>query len=108
MKKRKLDTINSLFSKLHLKVAHSRQINESTALQIDEEISEYMKAYTKHFPQKALPKHHILEKHVGPWIRNGASASHFRAKVAWSYVTRPWPWPSGAHAQDGAWRQTAT
>ena len=67
-KKRNLDTINRLFCKLHLKVAHSRQIDESTALKIDEDISEYMKAYREHFPQKALPKHHILEKHVGPWV----------------------------------------
>ena len=62
------DDINSRFKTLHEKVAHSRPIDEGTVLQIDTDIQEYMKTFRQNFEGKCLPKHHILEKHVAPWI----------------------------------------
>ena len=60
--------INDLYRKVHINVAHSRPIDEATALEIDTDIFEYTKSFRQKYINKLLPKHHFLESHIPKWI----------------------------------------
>ena len=58
------DKLNNLFRQVHLELSHSRHVDRQTANDIQNNIIDpYMAHYRALFPNKTLPKHHILEHH---------------------------------------------
>lgn len=66
----KFKVLNSLFLKVHDTISHQRAVTEKEAYLAEENIDSYLKFYRKHFPNKTIPKHHILEDHAIPFILN--------------------------------------
>ena len=64
----KFSRLNSLFAEVHKAVSHGRPIPASEHHHIEESICQYMLFYRTHF-RRVLPKMHMLEDHVLPWIR---------------------------------------
>ncbi|GFR65653.1 immune-associated nucleotide-binding protein 5 [Elysia marginata] len=64
-----LDKINNSFSKVHKLISHTDPIPSNKLIEIQQAILDYMTKYREYFPQKVLPKHHILEHHCIPFIR---------------------------------------
>ena len=67
--KRKIDCINIAFSKIHELISTTEPMTDDRIAQIEKKIEEYMTLYRKNFPQKVLPKHHILEHHCTTFIK---------------------------------------
>ena len=61
-------TLNAHFAKVHMDICHSNYIPPEDYHNIGSAIDSYMCYYRSHFPGKVLPKHHILEDHILPWI----------------------------------------
>ena len=61
--------VTYLFSAVHRAISHSDPIPESDIDVKQDTIDRYLAVYRQHFPMKILPKHHILEDNVVPWIR---------------------------------------
>ena len=69
LSKRKLDRINIAFSKIHEHISTTEPMADDRATKIEQKIVDYMTLYCKCFPQKVLPKHHILEHHCATFIK---------------------------------------
>ena len=67
--KTKLECINAAFSRVHKLVSHCDPIHSSDIPQIQLAVDHYMAVYRRHFPDKILPKHHVLEHHCIPFIQ---------------------------------------
>ena len=73
--KEKYTTLNSLYRNVHTRVSHARPVEASDLPDIQEDIDNYMKFFRANFSQiqgadvRVLPKHHLLESHVIPWMR---------------------------------------
>ena len=63
------DQLNSSFSHLHSKISHARSINPTDHQDIQDAIDTYLSTYRRLFPNKTIPKQHILEHHCLPHIR---------------------------------------
>ena len=64
------DTLNGAFSKVHKQISHSRKIDPSEHESIQANINQYMTFYRQYFPDKVIPKMHILEHHCLPFIES--------------------------------------
>ena len=64
------DTLNGAFSKVHKHISHSRKIDPSEHESIQANINQYMTFYRRYFPDKVIPKMHILEHHCLPFIES--------------------------------------
>ena len=62
------DTLNESFSKVHFQISHCRKIDQSELNSIQVNIQTYMDNYRKYFPNKVIPKQHILEHHCLSFI----------------------------------------
>ena len=62
------DTINAAFGSVHTLISHTDPITEDTIDNIKHAVDHYMNLYRRFFPNKVLPKHHILESHCIPFI----------------------------------------
>ena len=69
LSKRKLDRINIAFSKIHEHISTTEPMTDDRATKIEQKIEDYLTLYRKNFPQKVLPKHHILEHHCATFIK---------------------------------------
>ena len=63
------NSLNAAFEKVHNYISHSRPIHADTVPEIQLAIQGYMKIYRRYFPDKIIPKQHILEHHCANWIR---------------------------------------
>ena len=62
--------LNTLYSRIHAKISHSRPMTENEIDTLDSDIKQYMYFYRRKFPsQRIIPKQHILEQHCVPFIR---------------------------------------
>ena len=69
--KDQFDNINQCYSSVHKKVAHDKFIPDEATHEIGVAIQAYMRAYRNSFPNtNIIPKQHILEDHILPWIKN--------------------------------------
>ncbi|GFN74207.1 hypothetical protein PoB_000071300 [Plakobranchus ocellatus] len=57
------DDLNLAFSKVHTDISHTKLVNEESIDNIQKNISTYLTLYRRLFPQKIIPKQHILEHH---------------------------------------------
>ena len=64
----KFQELNYLFSEVHNAVAHSLPVAPDHVGHIQRQIDKYLAYYRENFPNKILPKHHILEDHTPTWI----------------------------------------
>jgi hypothetical protein len=60
--------LNTLYAKVHSLVGHGRPIPAKQLGLIQDSINAYMRFYRSRF-NRVLPKMHMLEEHVVPWIR---------------------------------------
>lgn len=65
---KKFKKLNHLYSLVHQSVAHSFPIPTDHMDDVIEKIDAYMLYYRNEFPNRVLPKQHILENHVPTWI----------------------------------------
>lgn len=63
------NSLNTAFEKVHNYISHSRPIHADTVPEIQLAIQDYMTIYRLYFPDKIIPKQHILEQHCVNWIR---------------------------------------
>ena len=69
--KDKFDKINRAYSRIHIKISHTKPIDQETQDQIQSDIDSYIKLYKTSFPdQNVLPKMHILQDHCVNFIRS--------------------------------------
>lgn len=64
----KFKKLNNLYYAIHDRIGHGNAILESDHQEIEDAIHGYMEFYRECFPNKILPKHHILEDHILQWI----------------------------------------
>ena len=57
-----------LFSQVHMDICHGEYIPDAEYDSIDNKIKAYLAYYHQHFPGKIIPKLHMLEDHVLPWM----------------------------------------
>ena len=62
------DMINEAYSAVHDAISHSEKIESSSIPSITNSIETYMRTFRRVYPQKIVPKQHILEKHCIPFI----------------------------------------
>ena len=69
--KTQFDTLNNLYRQVHLALSHTRPVDDrQEVIDIQNKIIDpYMHQYREMFPNKTLPKHHILEHHCGYFMR---------------------------------------
>lgn len=67
--KKKFDSINEAYSKVHNLISHSGLVEIHSLPVIQETIGNYMKLFRLYYPKKVLPKHHFLEQHCVAFIR---------------------------------------
>ena len=63
------DDLNFSLSQVHKKISHSKPLTAANIDDIENDIKKYMTIYRQQFPNKTLPKHHILEHHCVPFIK---------------------------------------
>ena len=63
----KFKTLNMKFSKVHVAISHGRRIDGAEVANLKKLLTEYMTFFRQHF-RRVLPKMHMLEEHVLPWI----------------------------------------
>lgn len=66
--KEMFDNINRAFAEVHSLLSHSKPIPHDHIQPLQIAIDQYMTIYRTHFPDKIIPKQHILEKHCVPFI----------------------------------------
>ena len=54
---------------MHTSVSHGQHIDEGGLYRIQHETGEYLEFFRANFPMKIIPKMHMLEGHIVPWIR---------------------------------------
>ena len=59
----KFQTLNSLYSAVHVKIGHINHISDDV-----EVIQNYLTWFRKNFPLSTIPKMHFLEDHASQWI----------------------------------------
>ena len=85
------DRLNGSFAAVHNAISHNKPITQPEITHIQENINTYMKQYRQMFPNKTIPKQHILEHHCVPFIQltniglgclgeQGTEASHQAVK----------------------------
>ena len=62
-------SLNAALSIVHTAISHTKSIEHGYLLDIQSSIETYMSIYRKTFPQKVIPKEHLLERHCIPYIR---------------------------------------
>ena len=62
-------SLNAALSNVHKAISHTKPIEHSYLPDIQSSIDTYMSIYRKTFPQKVIPKQHLLERHCIPYIR---------------------------------------
>ena len=62
------DQLNESFAEVHKAISHTRPIDEQSVASIQAQIDNYMSTYRRQFPNKTIPKQHILEYHCIPHI----------------------------------------
>ena len=68
--KKQFDCLNILFRQVHLALSNSRSVNVSTTIDIQNKlINPYMSHYRDLFPNKTIPKQHILKHHCTEFMR---------------------------------------
>ena len=65
--KHTFDTLNGAFSDIHKQISHTQKIDPSEHESIQANINRYMSFYRQYFPDKVIPKMHILEHHCLPF-----------------------------------------
>ena len=63
------NSLNTALSNVHKAISHTKPIQHSYLPDIQSSIDTYMSIYRKTFPQKVIPKQHLLERHCIPYIR---------------------------------------
>ena len=61
--------LNSALSIVHKAISHTQPISHNSLPHIEKATDTYMTTYRRVFPRKVIPKHHILEKHCTPHIK---------------------------------------
>ena len=60
--------LNQLYCSLHMDICHGNYIPPAEYDSIQKKLSDYLCFYRQCFPGKVIPKQHILEDHILPWI----------------------------------------
>ena len=63
------DNLNSSFKEVHTLISHTKPISMDALPNIQASIDTYMGLYRRMFPNKCIPKQHILEHHCVPFIK---------------------------------------
>ena len=63
------NSLNTALSNVHKAISHTKPIEHSYLPNIQSSIDTYMSIYRKAFPQKVIPKQHLLERHCIPYLR---------------------------------------
>jgi hypothetical protein len=63
------NSINEAYEQVHNSISHSKPIHTNCVPNIEAEINKYMSLFRHCFPNKTIPKQHILEHHCTDWIR---------------------------------------
>ena len=63
------DDLNTAFAKVHKAISHCKPIKPDHIPLIQASTEDYMTLYRKQFPNKVIPKQHILEHHCVPFIQ---------------------------------------
>ena len=66
--KLKFDQLNYAYAQVHRHISHTNSVMEQSVTDIQALIDNYMTTYRRQFPNKTIPKQHILEYHCTPHI----------------------------------------
>ena len=61
--------LNKLYREIHELISHTKPIEKSETDRIQATIDNYMANYRYAYPKQVTPKHHILEHHCTPFIK---------------------------------------
>ena len=64
------DSLNHAYGRIHDAISHTKTISNNSLTDIQRDIDNYIDLYRFYFPNKIIPKQHILQKHCLPFIHS--------------------------------------